>query len=361
MGYAEVLDEGGAPEDEAVVDLAEKRKATYKLANQAFELISRHSTAPDPIAYAVWFAYVEGHNEDLNARIDKELSNSDEITDYEINEIYKTFLDDNDAFETNMNIGAEFEHSLAAASELMRESLKQNQEFSATLENVGESLPGAADPTELKSIVSDLVSENERMSQVTSELSNGLSESQAMIERLNKELEEFQDLSLRDPLTGVSNRRAFDARLKKEIQAANETGEGFCLVIADLDRFKRVNDVYGHQTGDNVLTGFAALLMMRLKGADMVARYGGEEFVLILPDTKLVAAHNLIVKILHELRETKFVTVNGTKDIGQITASFGICAYQPGMSATELIEIADTKLYEAKETGRNRVKTHGLN
>jgi len=361
MGYANVLDEGGAPEEDEVVSAAERRKATYQLANTAFELIAKHSTAPDPIAYAVWYAYAEGENGDLVERIEKELHKSEEVSDYEINEIYKAFLEDNDAFEANMTIGAEFESSLAAASELMRESLKQNQEFNATLESVGDSLPGAADPSELKSIVADLISENQRMSQVTSDLSSGLNESQAMIERLNKELEEFQDLSLRDPLTGVSNRRAFDARLKKEISAASDSEHPFCLVIADLDHFKRVNDVYGHQTGDNVLTGFAALLMMRLKGADMVARYGGEEFVMILPDTKLVAAHNLIVKILHELRETKFVTVNSNKDIGQITASFGICAYQEGMTATELIEIADTKLYEAKETGRNRVKTHGIN
>ncbi|MEM9054374.1 MAG: GGDEF domain-containing protein, partial [Pseudomonadota bacterium] len=226
MGYANVLDEGGAPEDETVeetVNAEERRKATYQLANTTFELIAKHSTAPDPIAYAVWYAYAEGENGELVERIEKELHKSNEVSDYEINEIYKAFLEDNDAFEANMNIGAEFESSLAAASELMRESLKQNQEFNATLESVGDSLPGAADPTELKSIVADLISENQRMSQVTSDLSSGLNESQAMIERLNKELEEFQDLSLRDPLTGVSNRRAFDARLKKEISAASDS------------------------------------------------------------------------------------------------------------------------------------------
>lgn len=329
----------------------------YRVAAETMELIHRHAALPDPISYAVWFAFAAKSHGGVVEAISKKLAKDQPLSPFDIAEIYSEFLEAGSASEISQRVGTRFEDSLTAVSELIGEGSRNNKSFRASLEALGQRIPKAASASEIDEIVSRLVVENEKMAMAMQALDKGLAESQARIDRLNAELEEMQKLSLRDPLTGAANRRAFDTYLGQTIEHATASHSPFCLAMTDIDHFKRVNDTLGHQAGDVVLKLFTDILQRNTKGKDMVARCGGEEFAIILPQTSIVAAHNLMVKIASEVRETRFLREQDHEALGRITASFGVCEYKPGLNAGDLYELADTRLYAAKRSGRDRVRS----
>jgi len=329
----------------------------YRVAAETMELIHLHSALPDPVSYAVWFAFAAKSNDALVETVSKKLAKGQSLSSFDAAEIYAAFLESDPASSISQKIGTRFEDSLTAVSELIVEGSKNNKSFRATLDALGQRIPNAGSAVEIDAIVSRLVVENEKMSQAMHVLDKGLAESQARIQRLNAELDEMQKLSLRDPLTEVANRRAFDSFLATTIKHSIASHSSFCLAMTDIDHFKRVNDTLGHQSGDAVLKAFSDVLQKNTKGKDLVARCGGEEFAIILPQTSIVAAHNLMVKIASEIREARFLANVDHDRIGRITASFGVCEYKPGLSADDLFERADSRLYSAKRSGRDCVRS----
>jgi diguanylate cyclase (GGDEF)-like protein len=158
-----------------------------------------------------------------------------------------------------------------------------------------------------------------------------------------------------DALTGLLNRRAFDDRLGRELETAGSLGYEVTLVMCDLDRFKHVNDTYGHPTGDEVLRTVARIVAESVRERDIAARYGGEELVLVLPGTPLIGGRRLSERIRRSLEEAEIVTADG-ETIG-VTASFGAASFPTHSSPERLLAAADQALYEAKRAGRNRVIT----
>lgn len=155
-----------------------------------------------------------------------------------------------------------------------------------------------------------------------------------------------------DELTQVYNRKHFEAQLKMLINQYERAGEVFTVAIIDLDFFKKVNDTYGHLIGDEVLKGFAVLVKEMKREQDILCRYGGEEFVLLMQNTEVDEAYQLVEKIRQAMMEKAF-TANGTTFY--VTFSSGIMAVnEQYMHSKKLLEAADQALYAAKTTGRNR-------
>lgn len=167
-----------------------------------------------------------------------------------------------------------------------------------------------------------------------------------------------QLLSITDALTGAFNRRYLMEQLPKEIERARRYGRPLSAVLCDLDHFKKVNDTHGHQAGDDVLKGFAHLLIdSTRRDLDWVTRYGGEEFLVVLPETRVEEAMRFAEKIRASLESHPFASTAGL--LGT-TASFGVAGYdavdkQEDAGIDDLIAYADLCLYRSKETGRNRV------
>ncbi|RPI30121.1 MAG: GGDEF domain-containing protein, partial [Hyphomicrobiaceae bacterium] len=136
---------------------------------------------------------------------------------------------------------------------------------------------------------------------------------------------------------------------------AQTLGSALCLVMGDLDNFKKVNDAFGHPIGDEILKIFATVLAENVQDAGSVARYGGEEFAVILPGAQLEDAKQLTERMRSELETKKLAISKSGEEIGKITASFGIAQLSVGEDAEKLVQRADAKLYEAKCAGRNRV------
>ncbi len=166
--------------------------------------------------------------------------------------------------------------------------------------------------------------------------------------------EKLAEMSVRDELTGMFNRRYFQEALEREISGADRYGHGLALCMIDLDHFKRVNDSHGHLCGDRVLKDFGRLLDEGIRKYDVGCRYGGEEFAVILPDTSLKKAVSLCERFRERVRDFEF----NYEDLSlSITTSVGVAARKPGadINGEQLVALADKALYQAKSLGRNQV------
>jgi diguanylate cyclase (GGDEF)-like protein len=171
----------------------------------------------------------------------------------------------------------------------------------------------------------------------------------ADISSLKQVEHELRTLTITDPLTGIHNRRHFLDQLDIELTRHTRTQRPLSLIMLDIDHFKRVNDTWGHDTGDQVLQELCRRIATRLRRIDMFCRLGGEEFIIICPETDASQAIHLAEVLRHLVQDTPFAQV------GQITASFGVSSAHPGDSHERLLQRADQALYTAKNSGRNRV------
>ncbi len=169
-----------------------------------------------------------------------------------------------------------------------------------------------------------------------------------------KLLKEYRELSIRDPLLGIYNRRFLIEVLKKEEERAKRSVSSFSLLLMDLDKFKRINDQYGHFIGDLVLRKFCEIVLLNIRNLDILGRWGGEEFLLLLPETFKEKAVIVAERIREVLEKTEIFVSEGLSL--KITVSIGVAEYpQDGLFSEEIIKKADLRLYKAKELGRNRV------
>jgi diguanylate cyclase (GGDEF)-like protein len=177
-------------------------------------------------------------------------------------------------------------------------------------------------------------------------------ELEAKNEELEAKNEELGALAITDGLTQVHNRRYFMGRAEEELHRAQRYGRAFSLLLIDVDHFKRVNDTFGHQVGDDVLVAVARRLGTSLRSTDVLARYGGEEFVVCLPETDIERARDAAERLRAAI-DAEVVPALGRS----VTVSIGGAALTPdALSIPSLLKLADDALYRAKAAGRNRVE-----
>lgn len=168
--------------------------------------------------------------------------------------------------------------------------------------------------------------------------------------------EQTKELSLRDPLTGLANRRLMHIELENGLARARRLNQPVSVIMLDLDRFKDYNDTYGHRAGDQLLVDIGTIILRQTREMDLAARYGGEEFLIILPDTRLGDAVKAAERIRKDVMNFDFY-YDKNKPPAHMTVSDGVASYSKAVtSENQLIEMADKALYEAKRKGRNRVE-----
>ena len=163
---------------------------------------------------------------------------------------------------------------------------------------------------------------------------------------------ELEQLATQDNLTGLFNRRYADSYLEQRLQRGHDAAAPFAVALGDIDFFKQINDQYSHSIGDEVLRIVADTLRGRCRKSDMIARYGGEEFLVSFPDTSLEQARRLCEALRQAVERQAWARLGLD---GDVTMSFGLAESQPGLTADALIDVADRRLYAAKNSGRNRV------
>lgn len=243
------------------------------------------------------------------------------------------------------------------------DTIRQSEEFGVLLDVELEALRQAATLQELDILRKTLIGEVEKLQDAHRSLTGRLEDThkylqlvEADSQQLSDELTRVHLLSLTDELTDLPNRRSFMRRLEDEVGRVQRYGSTLSMAILDIDGFKTINDQYGHAVGDEVLKMYARHVLSIFRHHDMVARYGGEEFAVLLPNTDINGALSAVAKVQRRAAEAKFHLDAAGTSLPLPAFSAGIALYEAGETPTDLIERADSALYRAKNSGKNRVE-----
>ncbi|MBN2870922.1 MAG: diguanylate cyclase [Campylobacterales bacterium] len=169
------------------------------------------------------------------------------------------------------------------------------------------------------------------------------------ITKRQKKIESLEEATLTDPLTGAGNRMKFNLHFEQYFKTSERYKKEFSLILLDIDFFKKINDTYGHDTGDKVLVSLANIIRSRIRTSDVFCRWGGEEFVILMPMTTLDEA----IKLAEQMKEA--ISNAYFEGVGHLTCSFGVASYRRSDSKEQLFKRLDEALYRAKKSGRNCV------
>ena len=334
---------------------SDEYERTIVFGEQAISQIKTYRTSAFPRIYELWYTYVTGHNTGLNKAIDAAVARGGGLTEQEIEEIYDSYLSPLRFSDRVDQVGARLMSEIDQITAMVETAVHQAASYGTELNTAVRQLEPSDGREHFRLIVEGLVRLTQEMEASNKSLEVRLRESRHEIQMLQEDLHAVRTESLTDPLTSLSNRKAFDVSLQTAILGAQATMEPMTLLITDIDHFKRFNDSYGHLTGDQVLRLVALSVKQNVKGADLAARFGGEEFAVILPNTPMRSALTVAEHIRRAVMSKELVKRSTGENLGRVTISIGVAAYRPGDTYASLIERADTCLYAAKRGGRNRV------
>jgi diguanylate cyclase len=308
-----------------------------------------------PANYAVWYAYLSESHKELQHEMDALLRSPEPVTGAAMRRLYERYLDER---QENVDVAkTALSQVISALLSHIHQADGHYRDFASELRDIADGLAGESDAGSLNRLIDRAVQATNAALDHGNDLKQRFSALAEEMQEVRGRLERLQDEARSDALTGVYNRLAFNEELEGLPAAMQQDSHAPCLLLIDIDHFKRVNDTFGHLAGDHVLTVVAQEIKAGVRGRDLVARYGGEEFVVLLRDTPrsgcIAVAENLRAGIARS-------PVRLPPDLGQagelsLTVSIGGAWYREGEAAEALIDRADRSLYRSKEAGRDRV------
>jgi len=339
--------------------LKNKMDAEYirETSDKALDLMSIHNVIPSPSNYLVWYQYVSEENLTLNKTIDEMIKKNNPFTSKVSKNIYARFFSNDQEQTAVTKTGRGIQTELTTITKALREMNKGTAKYSATLNDGLRGMDNIPGGTELKSIISDLVTNTKEMENSSNFAQQKLQESSKTVQKLQVALEAVRQESLTDMLTNIGNRKSFEENLAANTKQAIADASDMCLIICDIDNFKNFNDTWGHHVGDQVLKAVAHSMKTRVGEIGTTARYGGEEFAILLPNMSLENARKTADTIRVSISQRSMKRKSTGESIGKITCSFGVAKYRLNEHRNEFIERADAALYKSKANGKNMVTT----
>ncbi len=327
----------------------------YGLARRVIEAMEAASVWPTPLNFEIWVHYLGDPDGPLGREINRILAASEPFTEATADMLAAEYLPRGRLTEEIRDAGRVLDRELSSVSEAIANAHKSQVDYGQTLDKAATSIETVGDGKGLQAIVSGLTSATRKVQRENETLEKRLDVSTREVARLREHLEQVRRDAMTDALTNLANRKAFDEHLEAACAQAEASGEAVTLAVLDIDHFKRFNDTWGHQTGDQVLRYVASVLGRVAKTPRIAARYGGEEFAMIFPKESLVQVEAALETIRKEIGSRSLRRRSTDDELGAVTLSSGFALRRPGETASALLDRADAALYASKHAGRNRV------
>lgn len=322
---------------------------------KALPLMMKYSVPTNPENYALWYHYVAESNLALKESMDKLLSANEICPPIQAESLYRQHISsivEAEAWEQSTSL----EKMMTELDQLILDTHSDTNEFQQTfdrtVDNIGKVEKEGWPVEQVVGLIKTLEKDASKMRNATQFFSKKLASSKNEIDSLKEQLAQSRAAAIYDSLTGLMNRYAFDTELSAYLDTDTQ---GLCLILCDIDHFKKFNDTWGHLLGDQVLKAVGRKINESMRDSSTAYRFGGEEFVILLPKCNIRIARVFAESIRKKLEKLSLKDKRSGEVINNITASFGVVENQPKETITDLIARADEYLYKAKSLGRNRV------
>src|SRR5580700_2192940 len=320
-------------------------------ADRANGLMSQHSVPPTPDNFSVWFYYAMGGSLTLKKTIDILIANKRKFDSFVNRDLYLTYVNPHADRSASEDFPEQLRGVIDSAKDFLATAISDNRTQLETLGEVSSECKPTADP---RPIIEKLVKELSKATSRSSALEANFLKTTKDLDQIKDSLKQAEEHSNTDALTGLANRRSLEAFLRAAQMAAMEAGTPLSILMIDIDHFKKFNDSFGHQVGDQVLRLVGRVLAESVRDCDLAARYGGEELIAVLPGATLDACAEVAERVRSRIGEARLTRRTTGEEISSVTVSIGVAQFRMAESAEGMIERCDRALYQAKRSGRNR-------
>ena len=333
------------------VDTRLRGPAAYELAKTALQEMETASVWPTPLNFEIWLHSLSNPESGLAIELRRILANGP-LTEDESERLAAEYLPRARLSDEIRDAGAQLSRELSSVAGAIADAQRNQASYGETLAEADEKLTSGGD---VQKTIASLAAATRKVSAENAALEQRLSDSTREVGKLREHLEQVRREAMTDALTKLANRKAFDDELERQCEVAERDNKPLALAVLDIDHFKRFNDTWGHQTGDQVIRYVASVLSRLALPPRVAARYGGEEFALIFPAETAQAVEAALDHTRREIASRSLKRRSTNEDLGAVTISIGLAQWQPGEKPVGLIERADEALYASKRNGRNRM------
>ncbi len=321
----------------------------------ALPLMSRHGIPVTPINYAVLYEYVSGNNQLLKQKMDTLLLHHKQLDSKDIKGLFDEFIDLKHEYCRLEDAHQRFSNLHMNFSLALEEACENTTSFSNSLDACKQQMEEDSTPQFIESLLRDLSKSTQTVLHKNRDLLTELNIARIEINDLKQQLIDAKRQTVTDTMTNLPNRKAFFDHMHRHIEALKTEFSRSALLMIDIDHFKNINDTFGHLFGDKVIKTVAEVLRRMTKGKDVAARFGGEEFIIHLPDTDMAGARVVADAIRRTIENASIINPLNNKIVSKVTVSIGITELIADDELDVAIARSDKALYEAKNSGRNRV------
>ena len=315
--------------------------------NKVHSFLSEHIIPPTPKNYAVVYSYVSREYPKLNQAVDEILDSKGSIDGIALDSLYSEFISQSEEF--NKSVITPFELTIKGTLQKLDSHVEHEQEVMVNFDKLDGALSQLSNAKPLNKFVNYILNaisnSQDRRKSLTEELNKASNE----VAELKQQLEASKKEAHFDALTGLFNRRGCDERLTKL-----NIKEAHSALVVDIDHFKNINDNFGHLTGDRVIQHIAKIIKSSVDKNDLAVRFGGEEFLVVVVNKSAFQSRLIAEDIRQKVTNLKLIQRQSNLQLPRLTVSVGIAETYEDANWNSLFHKADTALYEAKNTGRNK-------
>lgn len=337
----------------------ETKEQSAELLRKVLAIMGQHDAAFNPVSFAIWYEFAAGTNARLTKAIEQATQTEPRLGDDTIMRLYREFVSEVDHV-VMQRISGKLQRMMTGIAASASHTGDRAGAFGEQLSGLTAALK-TNEASEMRPLLKDALAGTAQMKISAQVLHEQVVVSRKEIERLQVDLTRARDEAVMDPLTQVLNRKGFDRQLAALLEQPLMPDRSHCLIMLDIDHFKKVNDTHGHVMGDRVIQSLGEVLRSCVSNkAHSVARYGGEEFAILLPDCTLEESVTLADAVRLRTKSMKIRDRRTHEVVLTVSISGGVAAMHTGDDAQDLIARADGALYQSKQTGRDRVTCASL-